>query len=173
MCQWLLKLQGFQSLPCDFLLLLDGRFEVVFVSCGAFEFSSVCFDEFLSLISQNPCRLSSLPYPVFDIAASEADTLRRLVRDGAAVCAGCGGLSVTFCRFDLLEPNWGVVSFEVWTGLESVWAGAFRFFEVAEEWRGVSLAIERALAAGAGASVASLAEERVTLDDMRTHSLKV
>jgi hypothetical protein len=42
-------------------------------------------------------------YPVFDIAESVTAPLRRLARCGGAVGDGCGGVSATFCRFDLLE----------------------------------------------------------------------
>jgi hypothetical protein len=42
-------------------------------------------------------------YPVFDIADSVTAPLRRLARGGGAVGDGCGGVSATFCRFDLLE----------------------------------------------------------------------
>ena len=51
-------------------------------------------------------------------------------------------------------------------GLESSRAGAFLFFDVVEGCVGGLVE----LAAAAGGSAANLAEERVSLDDMRTHS---
>jgi hypothetical protein len=38
---------GASIVPCDFLLLLDGRFETDLVACGAAEDSSVCLDDVL------------------------------------------------------------------------------------------------------------------------------
>lgn len=85
------------SQPCDFLLRLDGRFEAVLVGCGALEFSSVCFDEFLQSVSPDVISTNlQLTYPVFDIAASGTAVLRRFVRGAGPGCAGCGGLSATF-----------------------------------------------------------------------------
>lgn len=62
------------------------------------------------------------------------------------------------------------MSFDIWVELESAWAVVFRFLEEGEGRMGGLVAIEEALAAGA--SAISLAEARVTLDDMRNHLLE-
>ena len=129
--------------PCAFLLLLEGRLEPDLLDEGAFEASS-------------------------DIADSTAIPFFRgfFFRGGAG--SGWGEGSVTFWRLDLLEVEEGVVSLDGWVGLDSGRLAAFRFFDEVDAGGGGSVAIEDGWAAGP----VSLAEERVTLDDIRTHSCK-
>ena len=56
-----------------------------------------------------------------------------------------------------------------WVGLESGRLAAFRFLDEVDAGGGGSVVIDDGWAAGS----ASLAEERVTLDDIRAHSCKV
>lgn len=115
------------------MLLLDGRFEAVLLICGAGEDSSVCFDEFLLSVNPISWYQSCEAYPEFDIAGSVTAPLRRLARGGCSVGDGCGRVSATFCLFDLLELDCGIGSVDVWMGLVSDRAGAFRFLDEVED----------------------------------------
>jgi len=105
-------------------------------------------------------------YPELDIAESKTVPRRRDVRAKGANGAGCGGDSFTFCRLDLLEDDGADASSGGWAGLVSRRPGALRFLAAGRAWIGGSA--ERLEEPAAGVSAESLAEERVTLDDMRT-----
>lgn len=102
-----------------------------------------------------------LPYPGFAIVVDGVAACRRGLRT-----AGDGTSSgSTFCLLARLDGDLGAVV-GVFSGLGSGFGAVFRFRDLDGGGAGVALAA----AAGAvadGVSAASLAEERVTLEDMR------